>query len=144
MHNPPRNKSIKERIDMPLMPKIPCIRRSAGSQIDPFFRFIKPNLIPPLRIVDPLGRSTAAVQRKIQTPPVPGLRTELKSAARPGELLFMMELRDSRTERPLGRAADGAAHPTFAHDGTDWTGVEEAAQHWASLFRAFLDQNLKQ
>jgi hypothetical protein len=82
--------------------------------------------------------------RKAMSADVPGLRTELKSAARPGELLFMMELRDSRTERPLARAADGAAHPTFAHDGTDWTGVEEAAQHWASLFRAFLDQNLKQ
>lgn len=101
-------------------------------------------------IVDKAGGSTLMVEaslidlRKAMSADVPGLRTELKSAARPGELLFLMELRDSETNRVLARAADGAAHPSFDYNSTDWTGIEAAAQHWASLFREFLDQNLKQ
>jgi len=102
-------------------------------------------------IVDEAGPGTLAVQaslidlRKAASADVPNLRAELRDVARPGELLFLMELRDSETNRVLGRAADSAATPAFASDGgtsTDWDGVEAAAEHWASLFRGFLDNNL--
>jgi hypothetical protein len=45
----------------------------------------------------------------------------------------------------LARAADSAQAPAFATaagTGTDWPSVEQAARHWAALFREFLDQNL--
>ena len=67
--------------------------------------------------------------------------------ARPGSLVFLMELKDSRSEAVLARAADSAEAPAFAtsSDGaTDWPEVETAAAHWAELFRQFLDQNLNQ
>ena len=73
---------------------------------------------------------------------VPNLRREIRDAARPGELLFLMELKDSGTDRVLARAGDSQVAPRFAAGETDWTAVEKAAQHWAVLFRNFLDQNL--
>lgn len=103
------------------------------------------------KVVDEAGPGTMAVQaslidlRKAASADVPDLRIELRDIARPGELLFLMELRDSETSRVLGRAADSQATPTFASDNsnaTDWAGVEAAAEHWASLFRGFLDNNL--
>ncbi len=102
-------------------------------------------------IVEEPGPGTLAVQaslidlRKAAYADVPNLRAELRDIARPGELLFLMEFRDSETNRVLGRAADSAAIPAFAsEDGTttDWGSVEAAAEHWASLFRGFLDNNL--
>ena len=72
------------------------------------------------------------------------VRSELRDIAAPGKILFMMEMRDSVSDAVLARAADSAKTPTIATaDGTetDWTSVEDAAQHWASLFRAFLDEN---
>ena len=104
-------------------------------------------------IVEEPGPGTLAVQaslidlRKAASPDVPNLRAELRDVARPGELLFLMELRDSETHRVLGRAADSAATPAFASDennATDWGSVEAAAERWASLFRGFLDNNLGQ
>ena len=103
------------------------------------------------KIVDEAGPGTLAVQaslidlRKAVSADVPSLRAELRDIAQPGELLFLMELRDSETNRVLGRAADSAARPAFASDdnnATDWGSVEAAAEHWASLFRGFLDNNL--
>jgi hypothetical protein len=77
---------------------------------------------------------------------VPDLRGNLSSLAQPGQLLFLMELRDSRTDRVLGRAADSAGDPpqfyTPETNATDWESVELAAQRWAGLFRQFLDRNL--
>ena len=73
------------------------------------------------------------------------LRKELRDIASQGELLFLMEMRDSESDRILARAADSAQAPTFATDEgstTDWNSVEDAARKWASLFRQFLDQNL--
>ena len=102
-------------------------------------------------IVDQPGPGIMAVQaslidlRKSASTSVPNLRAELRDVARPGELLFLMELRDSETQRVLGRAADSAATPDFASDddhATDWDSVESAARHWATLFRDFLDNNL--
>lgn len=78
---------------------------------------------------------------------VPGLRGELRGLGKPGELVFLMEMKDSQSDYVLARAADSAHTPSIATgDGrqTDWAGVEAAAGHWASLFRQFLDQNLNQ
>jgi len=100
-----------------------------------------------------VGRSTLTVQatlidfRNATADDVMSVRRELRDMARPGSLVFLMELKDSRSERVLARAADSAATPTFASSAdttTDWTAVEAAAAHWAELFRQFLDENLKQ
>ncbi len=76
---------------------------------------------------------------------MPRLRRELEVLARPGALLFLMELKDSETDRVLARAADSASAPRFSVSDsgtTDWTEVEAAAARWARLFREFLDANL--
>ncbi len=76
---------------------------------------------------------------------IPDMRRDMRNIARPGALLFMMELKDSGTNRVLARAGDSTAAPQFATPESmqvDWTSVESAAQHWAALFRVFLDQNL--
>jgi hypothetical protein len=70
---------------------------------------------------------------------------KVRDMARPGALLFLMELKDSESGEVLARAADSAAAPalsTSAATNTDWSAVEEAAARWASLFRRFLDENL--
>ena len=102
-------------------------------------------------IVDTAGPSTMTVQatlidlRNSTDGTLMSLRKELRDIASQGELLFLMEMRDSRSDRILARAADSAQAPTFATDEgstTDWNSVEDAARKWASLFRQFLDQNL--
>jgi len=78
---------------------------------------------------------------------LPLVRRELRDIAKPGALLFLMEFKDSESDRILARAADSAAAPKFATSSgetTDWTSVETAAQRWAGLFRQFLDDNLGQ
>ena len=73
------------------------------------------------------------------------MRSEIRDMAQPGTILFLMEMRDSETNRVLARAADSAKAPTFATEAgmeTDWASIEDAAQHWAALFRTFLDENL--
>lgn len=101
--------------------------------------------------VDTVGPSTMKVQatlidfRNSAEGSLMSLRSELRDIASHGELLFLMEMRDSESDAVLARAADSAQTPTFATaegNTTDWTSVEEAAQHWAALFRQFLDQNL--
>jgi hypothetical protein len=75
------------------------------------------------------------------------LRREVRDVAKTGSLVFLMEMRDSQTDRVLARAADSAKTPvlsTGTDSKTDWQAVEDAAQHWAKLFRQFLDQNLGQ
>ena len=76
---------------------------------------------------------------------IPNLRREVREIARPGSLVFLMELTDSDTGRVLARAADSTLNPDIGSDdiaGSEWNEVESAASHWASLFRQFLDQNL--
>ena len=78
---------------------------------------------------------------------VPDMRAGLDAVARPGVLVFTMEMRDSSTDRVLARAADNTSNPKISVGGdttTDWDGVQTAAAYWASLFRQFLDQNLNQ
>jgi hypothetical protein len=73
------------------------------------------------------------------------LQSDIRPMAAPGKIIFLMELRDSQSDKVLGRAADSARAPTIADEEgeiTDWKSVEDAAAHWAALFRRFLDQNL--
>ena len=101
-------------------------------------------------IVTEASPDTMAVQaslidlRKARYVDVPNLRSEIRDIATPGELIFLMEFRDSKTSRVLARAADSTETPTFASEGeeTDWASVQAAAERWASLFRNFLDNNL--
>jgi hypothetical protein len=75
------------------------------------------------------------------------VRRELRDIARPGALLFLMEMKDSESGRVLARAADSASAPKISYSEestTDWTAVEAAAARWAGLFRQFLDENLDQ
>ena len=62
-----------------------------------------------------------------------------------GKLSFFMELTDSMTGNVLARAGDqektGSTISAVAAE-RDWSRVETAAQHWARLFRNFLDENL--
>lgn len=76
---------------------------------------------------------------------ISNMRRDLRDIAMPGKLLFLMELRDSSSDQVLARAADSQVAPRFAsasNGDTDWGAVEDAAGHWAALFRNFLDQNL--
>jgi hypothetical protein len=76
---------------------------------------------------------------------IPSVRREVRDIAKPGSLIFLMELKDSGTGRVLARAADTSRNPNIGADELDaseWAAVETAAGHWASLFRQFLDQNL--
>jgi hypothetical protein len=101
-------------------------------------------------IVSEPGPSTMAVEaslidmRNSVGAQIPQMRSEIRDLAKPGTILFLMELRDSETDRVLARAADSAKAPTFSTDEgveTDWASIEDAAQHWAALFRTFLDEN---
>lgn len=73
------------------------------------------------------------------------LRSDIRDMATAGSLVFLMEMRDAQTDRVLARAADSAKAPELGTNedaATDWAAVDDAARHWAQLFRQFLDQNL--
>ncbi|NIV16960.1 MAG: DUF3313 family protein [Woeseiaceae bacterium] len=73
------------------------------------------------------------------------LRSDIRDMATAGSLVFLMEMKDSQTDRVLARAADSAKAPALGTNedaATDWAAVDDAARHWAQLFRQFLDQNL--
>ena len=75
---------------------------------------------------------------------IPNLRREVQPLAKPGSLVFLMELKDSQSGIVLARAADSSLNPAIGSDdieGSEWAAVETAAQHGAPLFRPFLDQN---
>jgi hypothetical protein len=101
-------------------------------------------------IVQEPGASVMAVEaslidmRNAVPGQIPSMRREIREMAKPGTIVFVMELRDSLSKRVLARGADSAIAPTFASaDGvkTDWPSIEKAAQNWADLFRIFLDEN---
>ena len=74
------------------------------------------------------------------------MRSVIRDLATAGSLVFLMELKDSETDQVLARAADSAKAPALGTSPdieTDWQAVDDAAAHWAQLFRDFLDQNLK-
>ena len=71
---------------------------------------------------------------------------QMRDFAKPGSIIFMMELKDSMSGEVLARAGDSAEIPAISTSPdvpTDWDAVKAAAQRWAKLFRAFLDENLK-
>ena len=72
------------------------------------------------------------------------LRRDVRDMATAGSLVFLMEMKDSMTGEVLARAADSAKAPALGtgNANTDWQAVDDAARHWAKLFREFLDQNL--
>lgn len=97
------------------------------------------------------GPTTLSVQatlvdfRNASVRDIQSVRRELRDLARPGVVMFLMELKDSRSESVLARAADSAVAPPFSTSAdvpTDWSAVEEAAAGWATRFRRFLDDNL--
>ena len=97
------------------------------------------------------GPTTLSVQatlvdfRNASPRDIQSVRRELRDIAKPGVMMFLMELKDSRTNEVLARAADSAAAPAFsttAEVATDWSAVETAAAGWAGRFRRFLDDNL--
>ncbi|MGI9272294.1 MAG: DUF3313 family protein [Woeseiaceae bacterium] len=101
-------------------------------------------------IVTEPGPSTMAVEaslidmRNSSSQQIPNIRSNVRDLATPGSILFLMEMRDSQTNRVLARAADSAQAPTFSTaEGveTDWASIEDAALNWATLFRTFLDEN---
>ena len=103
------------------------------------------------QIVQEKGPSTLLVQatlidfRNASSTDAMSVRRELRDIAKPGALLFLMELKDSVSGKTLARAADSASIPTFSKSSdtyTDWDSVESSADRWASLFRQFLDENL--
>lgn len=105
------------------------------------------------QIVQENGPSTIAVQatlidfRNSSSADTFSVSRELRDMAKPGSLIFLMELKDSATGRTLARAADSASAPAFSTSTeatTDWSSVESAADRWAKLFREFLDNNLNQ
>ena len=68
----------------------------------------------------------------------------LRELVTKGQLTFLMEFRDSLTDRVLARAGeteDGAA-TSLTEEEASWAEVEVAAQRWAVLFRSWLDDNL--
>ncbi len=70
---------------------------------------------------------------------------QMRDFAKPGSIIFMMELKDSQSDEVLARAGDSAEIPAFSTSAdvpTDWDAVELAAQRWARLFREFLDERL--
>ena len=77
---------------------------------------------------------------------LPDISRDVNRILEPGKLTFMIEMRDSRSDALLLRAADTEKSPKIdlAEDGSaNADEVNAAAQHWAELFRNFLDTNLR-
>lgn len=77
---------------------------------------------------------------------LPDIGDDINAILRPGKLTFMIEMRDSTSDTLLLRAADTEKSPDIdlPEDGSaDADEINEAARHWAQLFRNFLDQNLQ-
>ena len=75
---------------------------------------------------------------------LPNVADDLNQILEAGKLTFLIEMRDSVTDNLLLRAADTERAPDM--DMADRAPVSDevraAAEHWAQLFRNFLDQNL--
>jgi hypothetical protein len=77
---------------------------------------------------------------------LPNISREINQILEPGKLTFMIEMRDSQSDSVLLRAADTQKSPELdqPEDGRgSSTELLAAAEHWANLFRNFLDTNLK-
>lgn len=77
---------------------------------------------------------------------LPDISRDVNRILEPGKLTFMIEMRDSSSDSLLLRAADTEKSPQIdlPEDGSaNADEVDAAAQHWAQLFRNFLDTNLR-
>lgn len=77
---------------------------------------------------------------------LPDISRDVNQILQPGKLTFMIEMRDSGSDALLLRAADTEKSPQIdlVDDGSaNPDEVNAAAQHWARLFRNFLDTNLR-
>lgn len=68
----------------------------------------------------------------------------LRELVTKGQLTFLMEFRDSQTDRVLARAGEteGGESTSLTAAEASWAEVDVAAQRWAGLFRDWLDENL--
>jgi len=68
----------------------------------------------------------------------------LRQLVTKGQLTFLMEVRDSLTDRVLARAGEteDGTETSLTEEEASWAEVEVAAQRWAELFRSWLDENL--
>ena len=74
---------------------------------------------------------------------IPDLGADLNRILAPGKLTFLIEMRDSTTNRLLLRAADTEKSPVIdVPPGGSADEVYAAAEHWAVLFSNFLERNL--
>lgn len=98
------------------------------------------------KIVNSSGRDVLAVRASLIDSKTTGaavpVRGQLSDLVSSGNLTFLMELRDSRTDEVLARAGDQEKPAAGADDSTSWDEVDIAAARWAKLFRNFLDNNL--
>jgi len=83
----------------------------------------------------------------LELSPVPGempLQGRAAALVAEGHLTFFMELADSLSGEVLARAADQEKDTGTIGVASerDWQQTEVAAEHWAGLFRNFLDDNL--
>ncbi len=77
---------------------------------------------------------------------IPNIGRDINQILEPGKLTFMIEMRDSKSNALLLRAADTSKSPQIdlPEDGSaDDSEVRAAARHWADLFGNFLDTNLR-
>jgi hypothetical protein len=77
---------------------------------------------------------------------LPGVSNDINDILQPGKLTFTIEMKDSKSDRVLIRAADTEKAPVLdlPEDGTAAVAeLDAAAEYWAQLFRSFLDKNLK-
>jgi len=75
---------------------------------------------------------------------LPNVSRDINDILQPGRLTFTIEMKDSRTDRVLLRAADTEKSPVIdlPEEGmARAVEVDAAAEYWAQLFRSFLDQN---
>ena len=97
-------------------------------------------------IVDKAGPGVLAVRASLIDSKTTGtsvpVRGQLAALVSSGNLTFLMELRDSKTNEVLARAGDQEKPAAGSDDTTSWDEVSIAADRWAKLFRNFLDNNL--
>ena len=97
-------------------------------------------------IVEKSGKNVLAVRASLIDSKTTGtavpVRGRLGDLVSSGNLTFLMEMRDSRSDEVLARAGDQEKPAAGDDDTTSWDEVDNAAVRWARLFRNFLDNNL--
>ncbi|MDJ0700369.1 MAG: DUF3313 family protein [Woeseiaceae bacterium] len=100
------------------------------------------------RIVDKPGKDVLKVRAQLIDMKVTGAGGDFIGSGRMhdlvahGELTFVMEIIDSRSGVVLGRAGD-RTHTVPSHDhDSAWEEIDAAAEHWAGLFRDWLDRTI--